>query len=267
VVEVALLQGLVDVSKEAGRAVLEAYRGGDFGVSYKEDRSPLTLADRRSNEIILEGLSSLAPDIPVLSEEGRDVPHAERRGWSRFFLVDPLDGTKEFISGNGEFTVNIALIEEGRPVMGVIFVPTRDAVYYAAKGQGACRQEGAKPPKEISVGKGPTGEGLVVAASRSHGSGELEDYLKALRVGDRISAGSSLKFCLVAEGAADMYPRFGPTWEWDTAAGHALVLEAGGLVTDTRGREELRYNKQVPKHPGFIAWGSVRPSTVEAYKS
>jgi 3'(2'), 5'-bisphosphate nucleotidase len=261
-----LLDKIIEASREAGRAVLEVYGSGDFGVSYKDDRSPLTLADKRSHEIILKALGSLASHIPVLSEEGRDIGHAGRRVWERFFLVDPLDGTKEFLSRNGEFTVNIALMEEARPVLGVIHVPVKGVTYYAEEGKGAFKKEGDKAPVRISVKEAPSAGGLVVVASRSHGSEALEEYLKGLKVSERISAGSSLKFCLVAEGAADIYPRFGPTWEWDTAAGHALVLEAGGLVTDTGGKEDLHYNKEVIKHAGFIVWGSVRPSTLETFR-
>jgi 3'(2'), 5'-bisphosphate nucleotidase len=260
-----LLHNLVSLAEEAGRAVLEVYGSADMGVAYKDDRSPMTLADRRSHEIISRGLASAAPGVPAISEEGRDIPYAERRGWDRFFLVDPLDGTKEFISRNGEFTVNIALIEGGSPAMGVVHVPVLGLTYSAARGKGAFKKEGGGRPERIAVGRAPSGEGLAVVASRSHGSEALEGFLGGLRVKERISKGSSLKFCLVAEGRADIYPRFGPTWEWDTAAGHAVVLEARGLVTDTAGGP-LLYNKEVLKHEGFIVWGSVRPDALGAYR-
>jgi 3'(2'), 5'-bisphosphate nucleotidase len=264
--DTGLLDKIIDVSRRAGDAVLEVYGSGDFGVTYKDDRSPLTLADKRSHEMITRALGSIAPDIPVLSEEGKDIPFAERRGWERFFLVDPLDGTKEFVSRNGEFTINIALMEDARPVLGVVHVPVWGVTYYAEKGGGAFKKEGDGATARINVQDAPSPGGLVVVASRSHGSEGLERYLGGLRVKERTSAGSALKFCLVAEGSADIYPRFGPTWEWDTAAGHAVVLEAGGLVTDTGGGEELRYNKEVIKHAGFIVWGSVRPDTLEAFR-
>jgi 3'(2'), 5'-bisphosphate nucleotidase len=247
------LEKLAGVAKEAGRAVLDVYGTGDYGVSYKEDRSPLTLADTRSHEIIKARLKELTPDIPVLSEEGKGTEYAVRTGWEKFYLVDPLDGTKEFINRNGEFTVNISMLKAGRPVLGVINVPVRDRAYYASEGLGAYRREGDGEPMRIRVKPWPERGGLVVVASRSHGSPELEEFLKKLTVKERISAGSSLKFCLVAEGSADIYPRFGPTWEWDTAAGHAILFEAGGRVADLGGENELAYNKEVLKHKGFIA--------------
>lgn len=249
------IEKLAEAAKEAGRAVLDVYGAGgsgDFVVTYKDDRSPLTLADTRSHEIIKARLEGLAPGIPVLSEEGGGTEYAVRGGWEKFFLVDPLDGTKEFINRNGEFTVNIAVLEAGRPVAGVVHVPVRDRTYYAAQGLGAYRRDGEGKPARIRVRPWPETGGLVVVASRSHGSPELEEFLRKIPVDKLISAGSSLKFCLVAEGSADIYPRFGPTWEWDTAAGHSIVLEAGGRVVDLGGERELAYNKEILKHEGFI---------------
>jgi 3'(2'), 5'-bisphosphate nucleotidase len=249
---------LVEAAGEAGRAVLEVYEA-DFEVEYKTDRSPLTEADRRSHEIITERLSDLAPNIPVLSEEGRDIPYEERFKWKSFFLVDPLDGTKEFIDRNGDFTVNIALIEEDHPVLGVVHVPVEGVTYYAASGLGAFRQANGEEPCSINVRQ--AAEGLAVVSSRSHPSPELKGFLKRLDVRERVSRGSSLKFCLVAEGGADIYPRLGPTWEWDTAAGHCVVEEAGGMVTDLKGGP-LRYNKESLKHEGFIAFGGMSPAAI-----
>lgn len=249
-----LLDKLVDAAREAGRAILAVYSSG-FEVSYKPDRSPVTTADRQSHEIINERLTKLSPHIPLLSEEGKDINYAARRGWKEFYLIDPLDGTKEFISGNGEFTVNIALIRDSRPVAGVIYVPVEDVMYYALKGHGAYMTKGDGPPRRISVSAGTGPEGLIVVASRSHASQALEDFLRNLKVKERVSRGSSLKFCLVAEGKADIYPRLGPTWEWDTAAGHAILEEAGGRVVDLKGRA-LIYNKESLKHEGFIAMGN-----------
>jgi 3'(2'), 5'-bisphosphate nucleotidase len=246
-----LIERLVETAREAGRAILEVYNKAEFDVTYKSDNSPLTEADKRSHEIIVEGITTLVPEIPLISEEGADIGYSVRREWRSFFLVDPLDGTKEFISRNGEFTVNIALLEEAIPVLGVIYVPVRGIAYYAERGRGAHVCNDGDTPRRIRVKGGLDGDGLVVAASRSHGSGALEDFLGKLDVKERISAGSSLKFCLVAEGAVDLYPRFGPTWEWDTAAGHAIVKEAGGDVFDTRGGR-LLYNKEILKHSGFI---------------
>ena len=250
-------KALVEVAREAGKAILEVYGSDDFGVQFKDDKSPLTEADRRSHEIIARRLKELTPDVPVLSEEGREVPLEEREGWEVFYLVDPLDGTKEFIKRNGEFTVNIAVIDRGRPSVGVIYVPVQDVVYFAAEEQRAFKQVGTDPPVEIAVsGKLPT-DPLVAVASRSHGSEETEKFLERFSVLERTSAGSSLKICLVAEGKADIYPRFGPTWEWDTAAGHAILLEAGGRLIHTGQKSELEYNKPVIKHEGFIAASTV----------
>jgi 3'(2'), 5'-bisphosphate nucleotidase len=253
-----ILQALVDAAKEAGRRILEVY-GTAFAVEYKADRSPLTEADRRSHELIMERLGQLSPGVPVLSEEGVNIPYKERQDWKTFFLVDPLDGTKEFINRNGEFTVNIALIEEGRPVMGVLHVPVQGTTYYAAKGSGAYRQKDDEAPERINVREAGE-DAIVVVASRSHATPELEEFIAKLNVKERTSRGSALKFCLVAEGSADIYPRLGPTWEWDTAAGHCVVEEAGGMVLDLRG-SPLLYNKEILKHEGFIAFGGgmVRP--------
>jgi 3'(2'), 5'-bisphosphate nucleotidase len=248
-----LLEELVEAAREAGREILEVYSSG-FEVSYKSDSSPVTTADRRSHELIKRRLAGLSPNIPFLSEEGRSIDYATRRGWREFYLIDPLDGTKEFIGRNGEFTVNIALIREARPLAGVIYVPVLDLTYYALKGHGAFVMKGEEAPRSIASGSGTGAGGLVVVASRSHATPELEGYLKRLKVRERVSRGSSLKFCLVAEGKADIYPRLGPTWEWDTAAGHAILEEAGGRVLDLGGRA-LAYNKESLKHEGFIALG------------
>jgi 3'(2'), 5'-bisphosphate nucleotidase len=245
------MDAIAVLAREAGRAIMGVYDRGDLAVEYKSDHSPLTEADRVSHEIIMRGLAQIAPDVPVISEEGADVEYALRSRWKRFFLVDPLDGTKEFIGRNGEFTVNIALVERGAPVLGVVHRPVTGATYLAGAMLGAWRRAGDAQPEQIEVADAQF-SALRAAASRSHGSERLEAFLSLLRVSERISAGSSLKFCLVAEGRADIYPRFGPTWEWDTAAGHAIVLEAGGRVVDTGGTEELRYNKTVLKHAGFI---------------
>ncbi len=250
-------KALVEVAREAGKAILEVYGSEDFGVQFKEDSSPLTEADRRSHEIIARRLKELTPDVPVISEEGAGVPYEQRKDWEIFYLVDPLDGTKEFIKRNGEFTVNIAVIDRGRPSVGVIYVPVQDVAYFAAEEQRAFKQKGTGEPVEIGVsGKLPS-DPITAVASRSHGSEATEKFLERFTVQERTSAGSSLKICLVAEGKADIYPRFGPTWEWDTAAGHAILLEAGGRLIHTSQKRELEYNKPVIKHEGFIAAPSV----------
>lgn len=250
-------KALVEIAREAGSAIMEVYGEDDFRVEYKDDSSPLTEADKRSHDIIVRRLKDLTPQVPVLSEEGKGVPYDERKDWEVFYLVDPLDGTKEFVKRNGEFTVNIAVIDRGRPSVGVIYVPVQDVSYFAAEEQRAFKQDGCNEPVEITVsGKLPT-EPLAVVASRSHGSHEVEEFLSSYDVQERLTAGSSLKFCLVASGQADLYPRFGPTWEWDTAAGHAILFEAGGRLIHTGEKRELEYNKPVIKHEGFIAASTV----------
>jgi 3'(2'), 5'-bisphosphate nucleotidase len=265
----SLLIEAVLAAIKAAEAIMEVY-GSGFSVELKEDRSPLTLADRRSHEIITGRLKSLqACKIPILSEEGRDIPYSERKTWGYYWLVDPLDGTKEFIKRNGEFTVNIALMRRNRPVMGVILVPARDILYFAAEGEGTF-----KISDTSWIKNGITFEGLKVKAqrlpvkaeintktftaiaSRSHMSDETKSFLDSLKKEhgeiEIISAGSSLKFCLIAEGAADIYPRFAPTMEWDTAAGQAIVEQAGGAVLQHESGEAVRYNKENLLNPWFI---------------
>ena len=236
---------------KAGRAILEVYNREDFETSIelsrKDDDSPLTAADRASHKVIAEALTAAFPEIPILSEEGRDIPYAERSRWERFWLVDPLDGTKEFIKRNGEFTVNIALIEGGRPVLGVVYVPVRDLLYFGREGMGALKIPEAASDKIMtlfgSVEKLPLprsdtrDKNIAVVASRSHFSPETEQFIESVRSKlpeggeiELVQAGSSLKLCLVAEGTADVYPRFGPTMEWDTAAGQAIAEAAGAEV-------------------------------------
>lgn len=246
------MDSLIELALSAGRAVMDVY-ATEFDVEIKADNSPLTKADRASHDIIARGLTSLYPDIPLISEEGKGTPYEERRGWRRFWLVDPLDGTKEFVKRNGDFTVNIALIDGHRPVLGVIYAPVREALYFASMDNGAFRSVEGGDPVKISTNKTGGPEGLVVAQSRSHPSDKLTEFLKTIKVKGSVSVGSSLKFCMVAEGAADIYPRMGPTWEWDTAAGHAIVEGAGGRVVGLDG-VPLRYNKPDLLNPGFIVY-------------
>ena len=240
----------------AGRAILDVYNT-DFSVDYKDDNSPLTKADRLSHDIIIEGLAGAFSDIPVISEEaGQQEDYKTRAKWSSFWLVDPLDGTKEFIKKNGEFTVNIALIEDSYPVMGVIYVPVTGVLYYASRGGGAWRRTpGVSGDEQIHAKQIVPDKPMVVVQSRSHPSEELERYLETFSIDSVVSAGSSLKFCLVAEGRAHIYPRLGPTMEWDTAAGQAIVEEAGGRVLDMDGRR-FSYNKESLKNSYFIVEGS-----------
>ena len=242
-----------DIAREAGRRILDVYESG-FEVEEKKNHSPLTKADRAAHEIICERLELLAPGIPVLSEESDEVSYEKRAGWKLFWLVDPLDGTKEFISRNGEFTVNIALIEGNRPVLGVVYVPVTGLTYFASTGAGAFKQKGECEIQEIHVRRFEHGKPIVVA-SRSHAGPETEAFLKNLGEHDVVSMGSALKLCLVAQGTADVYPRLGPTMEWDTAAAQCVVEEAGGRVTDLN-RHPLVYNKASLLNPSFLVSGA-----------
>lgn len=273
----------LSAAKDASRAILDIY-DQDFKISYKDDHSPLTRADRRSHDIIVSHLSdAFGKRLPILSEEGKEIPFGQRRTWEYFWLIDPLDGTKEFIKRNGEFTVNIALIHQNRPILGVIYVPVKDTVYFAAEGLGAYRMDRG----DMSAFKTPgsfkgdpdgliktmlkdsvklTDQGkclenqdshITIVGSRSHPTKELDAFIETMRKnhGDVafISAGSSLKLCLVAEGRADIYPRLGPTMEWDTAAGQAIVEQAEGSVLNFETRKPLEYNKENLLNPWFVA--------------
>jgi 3'(2'), 5'-bisphosphate nucleotidase len=253
-----LLEAVVTIAEDAGRRILDVYDGHELDVTAKGDGSPLTAADRAAHELIVERLAAVSPSLPVLSEESVGVDHAVRAAWSRFWLVDPLDGTKEFIKRNGEFTVNIALIDEGRPVLGVVYVPVSGVAYLAASGHGAWKQRGGR--REPIQARRYSGGRATVVASRSHSGPEVDRFLARLkaREGDyeTASMGSSLKLCLVAEGAADVYPRLGPTSEWDTAAAQCVVEAAGGTVIDLHG-VSLRYNKVDILNPWFMTTGDA----------
>ncbi|WJW75217.1 3'(2'),5'-bisphosphate nucleotidase CysQ [Thiohalobacter sp. IOR34] len=251
-----LLDGAKALAVEAGRKILEIYESDDFGVEEKADESPLTKADMAAHRAIVAGLAKLTPDIPVLSEESASIPFSERAGWDWYWLIDPLDGTKEFIKRNGEFTVNIALIHGHRPVLGVVHVPVQDLTYYACEGGGAYKQQDDQPPQRIRVR--PLGDGpVIVAGSRSHRGDSLNRFLERLGEHEIISMGSALKLCLVAEGRADVYPRLGPTSEWDTAAAQCVVEEAGGKVTGLD-MEPLPYNtKDSLLNPHFLVFGDA----------
>jgi 3'(2'), 5'-bisphosphate nucleotidase len=251
------LDAVVEVVRAAGALVMQVY-GTDFAVRGKDDASPVTEADERAEALIVPALHALAPGVPVVAEEavaaGR-VPEVQERFW----LVDPLDGTKEFISRNGEFTVNVALIEGGRPVMGVVFAPALGRLYAGRVGEGAWVEDPARGPGRHPIHVRPVpAEGLTVVASRSHGDATaLDAFLAGRRVASLANAGSSLKLCLVAEGAADLYPRLGRTMEWDIAAGHAVLAAAGGRVVRVDGNGPLAYGKPGFDNPHFAAWGSA----------
>lgn len=251
-----LLQKICAIAARAGEEIMAVY-SRRFDVEYKEDSSPLTEADKASHKLIEEGLLAALPGIPVISEEGALVPYSERRAYRKFWLVDPLDGTKEFINRNGEFTVNIALIEGNAPVLGVIYVPAKALLYYGHKGVGAYREARGEGAVRIERTLLSMKSGVRAVVSRSHPSPEVEGFLKAYNVTSSVEAGSSLKFCLVAEDKADIYPRLGPTWEWDSAAGHAIAEAAGCLVTMPDG-SPLTYNKESLKNPGFVVSAVAR---------
>lgn len=241
------------LARVAGARVMEIYAAGGVEVQSKADASPLTAADLASHHAILAGLAQLTPQWPVLSEESAKISWDERKNWQRYWLVDPLDGTKEFINRSGEFTVNIALIEDGFPVLGVVYAPAIDRLYHASKGLGAFREMDAKTIR-IKVAA-HAGEKLKVVASRSHRGDKLDDFLAGIGEHESLSMGSSLKFCLVAEGSADLYPRLGPTMEWDTAAAQCIVEEAGGAVEDLAGNR-LKYSKSNLLNPEFMVFGA-----------
>ncbi len=251
-----LLPEVIATARAAGDRIMEVYAGG-FDVEAKGDGSPLTTADRHAHELICARLGASTADIPVLSEESAELDLHTRQAWPTFWLVDPLDGTKEFIKRNGEFTVNIALVCGTEPVLGVVCTPAQSLVHYAAVGVGAYRVSGDEAPTPIHT-RGYRGGSAVVVASRSHASPRLQQFMGNLQRAEGeaalLSMGSALKLCLVAEGRADVYPRLGPTSEWDVAAAHCVVEVAGGAVFDLRG-ERLRYNKESLLNPWFLAVG------------
>ena len=253
-----LLGNLKEAVLAAGREIMAVY-DGEITVNHKDDASPQTEADIRGEKAILAHLDKTYPDIPVVAEEAAAAGETPDDFGDRFFLVDPLDGTKEFINRNGEFTVNIALVDKGVPVAGVVYAPAIGRLFMGARGHGATETavENGVPgaPRPIAIRPRPAG-GLTVVASRSHRSPETDTYLKDFEVADLKSAGSSLKFCVVAAGEADLYPRHGPTMEWDTAAGHAVLLAAGGTV-ETLDGHPLTYAKSDFRNPYFIAKGNV----------
>ena len=251
-----LLEQVKLIAVRAGEEILDVYDKG-FDVDLKEDGSPLTMADRRAHRLIVSELENLTPDIPVLSEESGQQAFDQRRDWARFWLVDPLDGTKEFIKRNGEFTVNIALIDGRTPEMGVVHAPVKQTTHYASVETGAFLETAGGSAEQIRV-RSVSGDSVVVVASRSHASAEVAIYLGNLeRQYPEVTTsgmGSSLKICLVAEGSADIYPRLGPTSEWDTAAAHSVLAAAGGRMTDLSG-DDLVYNKTDILNPWFLAGG------------
>ncbi|WP_431023358.1 3'(2'),5'-bisphosphate nucleotidase CysQ [Halomonas sp. H5] len=248
---------LIEGVYAAGREVLAIYER-DFEIETKDDKSPLTEADMASHHALVALLEAEAPGVPILSEESGEIPYGTRQAWQRYWLIDPLDGTKEFIKKNGEFTLNVALIEQGVPVFGIVHAPVLDTTWVGQSGKGAWKQEGDGPSHPIATRQlpDPARHPWAVVGSRSHGSAEFEAFCAELPNNERVSMGSSLKLCLVAEGKADLYPRLAPTSEWDTAAAQAVVTAAGGEVLNAHTLEPLRCNQQDSVlNPFFIACG------------
>jgi 3'(2'), 5'-bisphosphate nucleotidase len=250
----SFIEPIVALAEDAGRAILEVY-STDFEVQSKVDESPLTQADLASHHCIVAGLAQLTPDLPIISEESGLPDFEERRLWNCYWLIDPLDGTKEFVNRNGEFTVNIALIENNRPVLGVVHVPVQNKTYVGCEGIGADLRDGDNPPQPVRVAA-KSRDPIRVVGSRSHRGASLDAFLAAVGEHDMVPMGSSLKFCVVAEGGADLYPRLGPTSEWDTAAAQAVVEQAGGSVVTLDGKP-MQYNaKSDILNPYFFVIGA-----------
>ena len=252
----ALVAPVCDIVKQAGHKIMDIYLGG-FEVEEKKDRSPLTTADLVSHKLICKQLQALTPDIPVLSEESVSIPYRQRSTWNQYWLIDPLDGTREFIKRNDEFTVNVALIVGHSSYLGVVYIPAQDICYFAARGCGAFKQEQDKTANRIRTRTSSPDATPTICGSRAYAGTSLLSLLARIGEHELISIGSSIKTCLVAEGKADLYPRFGPTSEWDTAAAHCVVQEAGGSLLDTQFRP-VRYNtKDSLLNPSFIVLGSM----------
>ncbi|MDW3208233.1 MAG: 3'(2'),5'-bisphosphate nucleotidase CysQ [Reichenbachiella sp.] len=248
------LQPLLEIAKTAAKKaaieILRIYESGDFSIEAKSDDSPLTQADKASHLAIVAELEKT--NLPILSEEGREIPYEERKNWDFFWMIDPLDGTKEFIKKNGEFTVNIALIHKGCPVLGVVQVPVQNKLYYASQNNGAYLDHNGQGQKLAANSQQPNAKGIKVVASRSHLNDETQAYINQLNEPEIVSMGSSLKLIAVAESKADLYPRFAPTMEWDTAAAHAIVIEAGGQVQIKDSQSQVEYNKPNLLNPHFL---------------
>lgn len=245
-----LLPHIVSIAQQAGSVIMQVYNH-PIAIEYKADKSPVTQADMLAHQLIVKALTKLSPQLPILSEEQADIDWHTRRTWQHYWLVDPIDGTKEFINKNGEFTVNIALISHGIPVLGVVCAPALNTTYYAAKGIGSYKiHQGTSTP--LQAGYKSTLHGLKLAASRSHPSPQLSELLNKLPQVNTVSVGSSLKFCLIAQGKADVYPRLGATNEWDTGAGHAIALYAGATISQLDNTPLLYNQKESYLNPPFL---------------
>ena len=254
-----LIQELKSIALDAGEAILEIYNDeSKFEITHKADESPLTQADQKANEIICRRLKDFIPEIPIISEENKQIPFSERKDFTYVWLVDPLDGTKEFIKRNGEFTVNIALIRKGRVVFGVVYVPVSKEMYWATMGQGAFYAKGSDEPVRLQASKyNMNQKGLSVVCSRSHLNEDTAAFIDKLNEPEKVSKGSSLKFLILAQGSAHIYPRLAPTMEWDTGAAQIILEESGGKVINVETNKPLEYNKENLLNPFFIAYGNV----------
>ncbi|MCH8567400.1 MAG: 3'(2'),5'-bisphosphate nucleotidase CysQ [Balneolales bacterium] len=263
-----MINKVIITAKQAGTAILKEYKKETSSVvDWKADDSPLTVADTAAHQAIVKGLQESFPDIPVLSEEGKSIPFSERKSWPKYWCVDPMDGTKEFIKKTGQFTVNIALIEYGLPVMGVVYAPAIDLLYYAVKGEGAFKKEKGQEPVKIRAERYYKKESdLSIVASKDHAGPAVKKLFEAYPLASARSMGSSLKFCLIAEGEANLYYRDVPTYEWDTAAAQAIVEEAGGFVLTRNGRP-LEYNKENLLNPELITVGKEGKMWVDVIRS
>ncbi len=258
-----LVKDINNIAIQAGEAILEIYNAsGDIEYSKKDDNSPLTKADGAANTVICAGLEALEVVYPILSEENKEIPYSERVDFDRFWVVDPLDGTKEFIKRNGEFTVNIALVENGRPILGVVYTPVTKELFYGVQGSGAFRSVDGEVAK-MEVNKfSKTDEGLRIVCSRSHLNEETQQFVDSYTTPDLVSKGSSLKFMILAVGDADLYPRLAPTMEWDTCAAQIILEEAGGSVINNETGLPVVYNKENLLNPHFIAIGGLTESSL-----
>lgn len=256
---IKVLEGVKEIAREAGQAILTVYNNPDnIGIEHKADDSPITLADKAANTVICKGLEELSLQFPILSEENAGIPYEQRAQMDYFWMVDPLDGTKEFIKRNGEFTVNIALIHKNKPVMGIVYVPTQDKMYWGAEDKGAFMQAGTQAVKTLKVSTCSTNApNMKVVCSRSHLNEATQSFVGKLENPELVAVGSSLKFLLIAEKKAHFYPRLAPTMEWDTAAAQAVLEAAGGTVLQFGTNQPVVYNKENLLNPYFIAQGEV----------
>lgn len=255
---IELIPALLDIANKAGEAIMDIYNESeDFGIEQKSDKSPLTLADKASNEIICERLQKLPMQFPIISEENKLVPYGERQAWKQCWLVDPLDGTKEFIKRNGDFTVNIALVENGRPIIGIVSIPAHQELCWAVQGEGAFLIKNKRQMPIEAANFHAKDEGLNIVCSRSHLTQETEAFISKFNRPNLVSRGSALKFLLLAKGDAHIYPRIAPTMEWDTAAAQIILEEAGGKVLVFETGKPLGYNREDLRNPAFVAYGKM----------